>query len=192
VPPGTPDQEYLLADALDARAALAAAATVVAAMEGRTPQKLREMAEVGYRWLKQRDSLRVISISLVPGTPRKEGTPVTTTFNLDDTDQVPFTLMGADAKGAQVPLPGGVTAAWSLADPDSSGATLTVAPDTLSAVVAGGVPDTNLMLTTAVTMPDGVTVLNGAEAIVVQATAAQTISLVPGTPTPETPPAVGP
>ena len=67
---------------------------------------------------------------------------MTATFDLSDTQEVVFTLEGNDAKGASVPLEAGVTAAWSLADPDSSGAVLTVSADTLSATVSAGVPDT--------------------------------------------------
>jgi hypothetical protein len=65
---------------------------------------------------------------------------------------------------------------------------LTVSADTTTATVAAGVPDTNLMLSVVVTNPDGST-LNGAEAIVVVATAATTVSLVAGTPSAEPAPA---
>ena len=114
---------------------------------------------------------------------------MTTIFNLDDTDEVTLTLTGLDAKGAVVPLPAGFTAAWTLADPDSSGAVLTPSEDTASAVLGAGTPDANVMVSVAVTDPDG-TVLNGAEAFIVQPTAATTIGIVPGTPVPEAPPAV--
>ena len=108
---------------------------------------------------------------------------MTATFDLSDTDQVVFSLEGVDAKGASVPLDSGFTAVFSLADPDSSGAVLTDNGDG-TAIVAAGVPDANLMLSVVVTNPDGST-LNGAEAIIVQATAATTVGLVAGTPTAE-------
>ena len=71
---------------------------------------------------------------------------MTTTFNLDDTDEVVFSLTGLDAKGASVALDSGFTAAWTLADPDPTGAVLTVSDDTTTATVAAGVPDSNLLL----------------------------------------------
>lgn len=192
----TEDAAYLAADAADAHAALAVAAELAAHREdvhvrdgllvppGHTHWLM--LAGQAYRWLRDRTSLHATSIQIVPGTPYKEGTiPMTTTFNLDDTDEVQFSLTGQDAKGASVPLDTGFTAAWSLADPDSTGATLTVSADTTTAVVAAGVPDSNLLLSVVVTNPDGST-LNGAEAIVVQATAATTVGLVAGTPSAET------
>ena len=75
---------------------------------------------------------------------------MTTTFNLDDTDEVD-SLTGLDAKGASVALDSGFTAAWTLADPDSTGAVLTVSDDTTTATVAAGVPDSNLLLSVVVT-----------------------------------------
>jgi hypothetical protein len=181
------DQDYLLEDARDRRAALQAAVPLLYAGTGF--REVLDFAHDAYRWLQRRDSLRAVSLRLVAGTPYTEGTtPMTTTFDLSDTDQVTFSLQGQDAKGADVPLDSGFTAAWSLADPDSSGATLTVSADTTTATVAAGVPDTNLLLSVVVTNPDGST-LSGAEAIVVLATAATTVSLVAGTPEPEPPPA---
>jgi hypothetical protein len=109
---------------------------------------------------------------------------VTTTFDLSDTDAVTFTLTGLDAKGAPTAAPSD-TWTWALADPDTSGAVLAVSADTLSATVSAGVPDTNLLLT----VTGATTALTGAEAIVVQATAAATVGLTAGTPVPETPPA---
>lgn len=113
-----------------------------------------------------------------------------TVFNLADTDSVPFSLAGLDAKGASVPLPDGFSAAWSLADPDATGAVLTSSADNTTAVLSAGVPDSNLMVSVAVTItnPDGTTsVLNGAEAVVVTATEATTVGIVAGTPTAEAP-----
>lgn len=193
----TPDEAFLIADADDRRAALAAAAQIASTRGdvGLTPDPVfpvfvLDLAENAYRWLRNRDTLIVTSIRIIPGTPHKEGTTVTTTFNLDDTDEVTFSLTGQDAKGAAVPLPAGFTAAWSLADPDGSGAVLTPSADTTTAVLAAGTPDTNLMVsvTVTITAADGSTsTLSGAEAVVVQATAATTVGLVPGTPTPEPP-----
>ena len=174
------------ADTADAHAALAAAASVMAAAAAGAwkpppPRYLTDLAETAYRWLRRRDSLRAASITLTPGTPRAEGTPdMTTVFNLNDTDQVEFTLQAQDAKGAPVDVPAD-TWTWALADPDASGAVLTVAGDTLSAVVAAGTPDANLMLS----VSGDASGLAGAEAIIVQATAAATIGLVAGTPVPE-------
>jgi hypothetical protein len=190
----TDDRAYLEADAADRRAALHDAALITAARTdlsaslGTADHDWLRLAASGYRFLRSRDSLRPVSVQIVPGIPRKEGTPMTTTFNLDDTDEVTFSLTGQDAKGADVPLAAGFTAAWALADPDASGAVLTPSADTLTAVLAAGVPDTNLMVSVAVTNPDG-SVLNGAEAVIVQATAATTVGLVAGTPVPEAPPA---
>jgi hypothetical protein len=184
--PGTPDYDiYLSEDAIDRRAALEAATALAAAHHSRGDRPASDthwlnLAEHAYLWLRKRGSLRAVSITLIPGTPRKEGSPVATIFDLSDTDEVSFTLQGFDAKQAEVPAPAD-TWTWALADPDSSGATLTVSSDTTSATVAGGVPDTNLMLTVA----GQNTGLQGAEAIVVQATAAATVGLVAGTPTPE-------
>jgi hypothetical protein len=186
--PWQADAAYLAEDARDRRAALQAVSPLL--YIGSEPGLALEFAELAYRWLQRRDSLRAVSLVITAGTPRREGEPaMTATFDLSDTDQVDFTLTGQDAKGASVPLQAGYTAAWSLADPDSSGATLTVSADTTTATVAAGVPDTNLMLSVTVTNPDGST-LQGAEAIIVQATAATTVGLVAGTPTAE-PPAAG-
>lgn len=193
----TDEQAWLEADAADRRAALHEAAMIVAARDssgyriGKDDRFGREdrpdwihLARDGYRFLRSRDSLRAVSVQIIPGIPHLEGTEPMTPYVLDDTDEVTFTLTGLDAKGAQVPLPDGYTAAWSLADPDASGATLTVSDDTTSAVLSGGVPDTNLMISTVVTNPDS-SVINGAEAVVVQQTAAVTVGLVAGTPEPE-------
>ncbi len=176
------DRAWLTEDALDRRAALHFAAAAAGHPGDREPWQ--RVADEAYLWLQQRDSLRAVSIEIVPGTPRKEGSTVTAVFDLSDTDEVTFSLTGTDAKGASVPLDSGYTAAWTLADPDSSGAVLTVSADTTTATVAAGTPDANLLLSVVVTNPDGST-LNGAEAIIVQATAATTVGLVAGTPTAE-------
>jgi hypothetical protein len=182
---GHDDAAYFAEDARDRRAALAFAQAFVYGNPRRDEFEWPPLADEAYRWLQRRDSLRAVSVEIIPGQPITEGTTaMATTFDLSDTDEVTFSLQGADAKGAEVPLDSGFTAAWSLADPDSTGAVLTVSADTTTATVAAGVPDTNLMLSVVVTNPDGST-LNGAEAIVVQATAATTVSLVPGTPVAE-------
>lgn len=182
------DQEYFTEDARDRRAALQFAQALV--YGGADREQVWLAADFAYRWLKRRDSLHAVAITITPGTPRKEGTDMTATFNLEDTQEVVFSLTGQDAKGASVPLDSGFTAAWSLADPDSSGAVLTVSADTTTATVAAGVPDTNLMLSVVVTNPDSST-LSGAEAIIVLATAATTVGLVAGTPSDEPAPAAG-
>jgi len=189
------DAAWLQADAEDRRAALHEASIIavtrgdVGLLTGETA--LLALAERNYRFLRDRDSLRAVAIQIVPGTPYPEGTtPVTATFDLSDTSEVVFSLAGLDAKGAPTTLPSGFTAAWSLADPDSTGATLTPSADTTTATLAAGVADSNLMVSVTVTItnPDGsTTVLQGAEAVIVQASAATTVALVPGTPTPETP-----
>lgn len=187
----TPPEErlaYLEADHEDRLAALEAATAVIA-----SPLVVQDindhagwlsLADRAYRWLQQRDSLHAVRIELIAGTPRKEGSPVTTNFNLEDDDQVIFSLTGLDSKGASVPAPSD-TWAWSLGDPDSSGASLAVSDDTLTATVSGGVPDTNLVLTVA-GQSTGIT---GAEAIIVTAGPVTTVGLVAGTPSPEAPPA---
>ena len=135
------DAAYLAEDAEDCRHALAAAADLasrrgdIGLHHDKEPHWLH-LAEDAYRFLRSRDSLRAIRVSIVPGTPYLEGTsPMTTTFNLDDTDEVVFSLTGLDAKGASVALDSGFTAAWTLADPDSTGAVLTVSDDTTTATV---------------------------------------------------------
>jgi hypothetical protein len=191
------DGAFLAADAEDRRAALAAAAEVAShrgdadlITPGSTSHWLA-LAERAYRWLRDRSTLHAVSVQIIPGTPYPEGTmPVTATYTLDDTDEVVFTLTGQDAKGAAVPLPAGYTASWSLADPDSTGAVLTPSADTTSATLAAGTPDTNLMVSVTVTITnaDGsTTTLTGAEAVIVQATAATTVGLVAATPSAETP-----
>lgn len=190
------DDAYLAADAQDRRAALAAAVDLASRRgdigfhHDADPHWLH-LADSAYRWLRNRDTLHVVSVAITPGTPFKEGTTaMTATFTLDDTDEVVFSLTGQDAKGAAVPLPDGFTAAWTLADPDSTGAVLTASADTTTATLAAGVPDSNLMVSVVVTItnPDGsATTLNGAEAVIVQATAATTVGLVAGTPSAEPP-----
>jgi hypothetical protein len=178
-------------DARDRRAALQAAVPLL--YGGSEARYVFEFADLAYRWLQRRDSLHAVSLQIVPGTPWQEGTaPMTATMNLDDTQEVSFTLTGQDAKGASVPLDSGYSAAWTLNDPDASGAVLTPSADTTSAVLAAGTPTANLSVSVTVTNPDGST-LDGAEAVIVQATAATTIGLVAGTPTDEAPaaPAAG-
>jgi hypothetical protein len=174
------DAAYLAADEADAHAALAEAARIIASGQSKDPREWIDLAGKGYRWLRNRDSLRPVRIALKAGEARKEGTPMTTTYNLEDDDEVTFSLQGFDSKGAEVAAPSD-TWTWTLADPDSTGATLTVSADTTTAVVAGGVPDSNLLLSVAGANSG----LTGAEAIVVVAGPVATIGLVAGTPTPE-------
>lgn len=190
--PAPDDRDLFAADAADRRAALQNATDLMASLfEGQAPRHPAAvegmtdpwlyLATSAYRWLRCRETLRVARIELTPGTPRKEGTPdMATTFNLQDDNEVTFTLTGFDDKGASVAAPAD-TWSWSLADPDSSGAVLTVSDDTLSATVAGGTPDTNLMLSVA----GATTGLTGAEAIIVLAGPATTIGLVAGDPSAE-------
>ena len=92
----TDDAAYLEADADDARHALHEAGLIVAARgdtgltEGNTAWL--HLAELAYYWLRNRVSLRASTITVVPGTPEKEGSPVSTVFDLSDVDQVTFTL----------------------------------------------------------------------------------------------------
>jgi hypothetical protein len=185
--PGTPEYDaYLAEDAIDRRTALECSTALAAAHHTRGDRPASDthwlnLAEHAYCWLRNRRTLRAVRLDLNPGIPYPEGSiPVTATIDLSDTSNLPFTLSGADAKGAQVDAPAD-TYEWTLTDPDASGATLTVADDTMSATVAAGTPTANL----AVSVAGSTSGLQGAEAIIVQATAATTISLVPGTPTPE-------
>ncbi len=65
-----------------------------------------QVATDSYHFLRSRDSLRTVRIELIPGQPREEGSPMTMSFDLQDTDEVTFTLQGQDAKGAATALPG--------------------------------------------------------------------------------------
>ena len=184
--PDDRDEMYFAEDAIDRRAALESATEIAASVVAfDSPHQIEtfliSLANVAYLWLRQRDSLKAVRLELLAGTPYPEGgTPMTATIDLSDVDSLPFTLGGTDAKGAPVPAPSD-TWAWTLTDPDASGAVLTVSDDTTSAVVAAGTPTPNLSLSVA----GASTGLQGAEAIIVQATAATTIDLVPGTPSPE-------
>jgi hypothetical protein len=104
------------------------------------------------------------------------------TFTLPDNDEVVFSLSGQDSKGVDVPPPSD-TWNYSLADPDSSGAVLTVAGDTLSATVAAGTPTANLVLSVA----GANTGLQSQCAITVTAGEATAVDLVPGSPSAEPP-----
>lgn len=179
--PPLPDYGALAEDAADRRAALSAAVTLLGQIELIRRGELVTLADHAYRWLRSRDTLRATSIRIISGIPYHEGTvPVTATINLDDTDSVAFSLAGADAKNVAVAAPSD-TWTWTLTDPDSSGATVAVSDDTTSATVSAGTPTVNLLLSVA----GASTGLQGAEAILVQPTAATTISLVAGTPTAE-------
>jgi hypothetical protein len=183
------DAAYLYADAADAHAALTAATAIVTGSV-LPPHDLPRLADIAYRWLRSRDSLLPVSVQIIPGIPYpEEGAPMTMSFTLDDTDEVVFSLTGQDAKGAAVALPAGSAAAWTLDDPAASGAVLTDNADG-TATLAAGVPDANLMVnvTVTITNADGSTsTLQGAEAVIVQATAATTVGIVAGTPSAEPP-----
>lgn len=189
--PIPPEDAYLIADAADRRSALNAAVSMAShrgdvligeSSRVRSDAHWLRLADDAYRWLRDRDTLHATTIQLVPGKPVKEGTEVSTVFDLSDTDQVVFTLSASDAKGASVPMPAD-TWSWALADPDATASVLTVSDDTLSATVAAGTPDTTGTLTLTVT--GQTTGLTGAEAILVVASAATVIGLEPGTPTAE-------
>jgi len=188
------DTAWFAEDAADRRAALEAAVQMAAQRlevsladswgPSGQPHWLR-LADNAYRWLRCRDSLKAVSLVLMPGVPYPEGTiPMGTTFDLSDTDEVVFTLGGADAKGANVPAPAD-TWTWALADPDGTASVLTVSADTTTATVAAGTPDTTGTLTLTVTGQNSG--LTGAEAILVVASAATAVELVPGTPSAEAP-----
>jgi hypothetical protein len=196
-----PDDGYFAEDATDRRAALAAAVSMASHRgdihlhhDAGDPHWLG-LADSAYRWLRERDSLRIVSVQIIPGTPYPEGTsPMTSTFDLSATSDDVFTLMGADANGNQIPLPANYTAAWSLLDPASTGAVLTPSEDTTSATLAPVLVGTvTLDVTVTVTNSDGSTsTFQGAEAVIVSPGPIDTIAIVPGTPTPEpavTPPA---
>jgi hypothetical protein len=190
----TPSEiEYLAADAKDRRAALAAATTLITAFGDRRewPPWVRgaredldgwlAVAARAYRWLQERDSLKAIAIQLDPSMPTTEGqSSMTTSLNLEDDDQIAFTLSGVDAKGIQVDAPADT---WTWSSDDTAGAivTLTVSDDTTSAEVAAVAPGT-----ATISVSGGNTGLQGAEAIIVTAGPAVTIDLVAGEPEPET------
>jgi len=179
---------FLAADAADRRAALEAAAVFLsgAAQDhpagpfGRThPPALQDWllaAEAAYRWLQARDSLHAVAIQLIAGQPQKEGITVTTSLNLQDDQDVNFTLSGADDKGVQVPAP---TDTWTWTSDDTTGAiiTLAVSADTTNCTVSAVAPGTATL-----SVAGQSTGLQGAEAIMVSAGPAVTIDLVPGTP----------
>jgi hypothetical protein len=192
---GLADLHYLAADARDRRDALAEAAKITAGRAAHHPDpgiaagELVFFAAIAYRWLRERDSLQVTAISITPGIAYPEGTaPMAATFTLEDDDQVTFSLAGTDAKGAAVALPPGFTAAWTLDDPDASGAVLTDNGDG-TATLAAGTPTANITVSVAVTITnsDGsVTTLDGSEAVVVVAGALSGVSIVAGSPSAET------
>ena len=186
------DQADFTADAQDRRAALDAA--VRTAGYGSCDDQrcgtdnvrhILHVADDFYRWLGRRDTLRAVALTLTPGTPHPEGTnPMDTTFTLPDSDEVVFTVGGVDAKGAAVAAPED-TWSYSLSDPDSSGAVATPSGDTLSCVVAAGNPTPNLALTASGANSGLVATV----AIDVTAGPPAGITLVPGTPSAEPPPA---
>jgi hypothetical protein len=183
------------ADADDRRAALAAAVGLTAARGDYAPNEWTSLADAAYRWLRERDTLRIVSVQIIPGTPYPEGTsPMTSTFDLSATSEDIFTLTGQDANGNPVPLPANYTASWTLSDPAGTGAVLTPSADMTSATLAPvlvGTVTINVAVT--VTNSDGTTsTFQGAEAVIIAAGPINTIAVVPGTPTPEpapTPPA---
>ena len=174
------DDTQFSQDAEDRRAALRCAVDLALESGNHSGVRITADANYFYAWLRWRDTMRAVSIVLQPGTSSQEGTSaMATTFEMADNDQVTFTLDGKDAKGADVPSPSD-SLNWSLADPDGSGAVLTVSGDTLSAVVAAGTATANLVLSAA-GQSSG---LSGQCAITITAGPAVAVDLVPGTPTP--------
>lgn len=178
---------YLKADAEDRRAALKAATELVAGTErrqwppwGGSREDLDgwlAVAHRAYAWLRERVSLQAVELILIPGQPSTEGKPrMTTSLNLQDDQEVAFSLGGVDDKGVQVDAPADT---WTWSSDDATGAivTLTVSDDTTSAEVAAVAPGT-----ATITVVGGNTGLQGAEAIIVTAGPAVTIDLVPGEP----------
>jgi hypothetical protein len=183
------DRFFFSQDALDRRCALGNAVALASqntcTIHGCTCKRESVIAAASefYAWLRRRDTLRATSLVLTAGIPFTEGTtPMAATFTMPDSDEVVFTLSGLDAKGVDVPAPSD-TWNYTLADPDNSGAVLTVAGDTLSATVAAGTPTANLVLSAA----GAGTGLQAQCAITVEAGAATGIDLVPGTPSAEPP-----
>lgn len=182
-----PDGTFLEQDAQDRRHALSIATQLIISSSQGPPWQRRDngadwlsVAGRAYTWLRQRPSVpQPVAITLTAGPITQENS-VTTSMNLADNDQVNFTITGTDAKGAPVTAPTD-TWAWTLTDPDTSGAVLTVSTDTMNATVAAGTPTANLSLS----VTGANTGLQGAEAIIVTAGPAETIALVPGTPSAE-------
>lgn len=183
-----PEEPWFTSDAIDRRDALAAAVALTDEdgcehHHGRCPRDIvLGAADEYYRWLRRRETLRAVTISLTPGPITTEGTPaMTTSMNLQDDQMVSFTLTGQDAKGVQVPPPDD-TWNWTTDDPDGAVASLSVAADggsaTLSAVAPG---------TVTVSVSGTNSGIQGAEAIIVTAGPAVSVSLVSGTPADEQP-----
>lgn len=179
------DQYTLAADALDRRAALENAAYYLAAQDttGWDPFQhktgLFGLADEAYRWLRQRATLTAVYLTLNPLNLRKEGSNVTSSLNLQDDQELTFSLMGADDKGVAVPAPSD-TWTWTSDDSAQAIVVLTVSADTTTATVAAVAPGT---ATISVTGQN--TGLQGAEAVVVTAGPAVTIDLVASAPSQE-------
>ena len=100
------DDTYLIEDAKDRRAALQAATALLYTIpDQRLDREWLRLADDAYRWLQRRDSLRAVSVQLVPGTPRKEGSTVTTIYQPRRQRRSPLHPDRLqDAKNAAVPL----------------------------------------------------------------------------------------
>lgn len=167
----TPEQyaEYVREDALDRRAALAAAGDDGTCWDGKL-----ERASRAYAWLRERPTVQPFRLVITPGTPTDVpgGTPVALSLDMTDVQSDTFTLAPVDAKGFAVP-DGPYT--WSE---DSAGAVISLAvSDDTSSVVATAVAPGVATLT--VTDPTGLT---GTEAVTVTPGPVASISIVAGTP----------
>jgi hypothetical protein len=162
--------EYRREDAIDRRAALAAAVADGPSWEG-----LLERAEKAYRWLRDRSTVRPASLTIVPGTPADQppgGTPVALELDMTDNMSDTFTLVADDAKGFAVP-DGPFT--WA----ESSGGTvitLAVSADTTAVVATAVAPGT---ATLTVVDPTGI---EGTEAVVVTPGPVASLTIEAGTP----------
>jgi hypothetical protein len=177
----------LAADAADRRAALEAATYLAGQRHTDWPMELADRhreawldyAEAAYQWLRDRPTLRAVYITLNPLNIRTEGTNVTTSLNLQDDQELTFSLSGADDKGVEVPAPSD-TWTWTSDDTAQAIVVLTVSADTTTATVAAVAPGT-----ATISVAGQNTGLQGAEAVVVTAGPAVTIDLVAGTPSTE-------
>ncbi len=179
------DQYTLAADANDRRTALENATYLVAALDttGWTPFQHRDnwldAADAAYQWLRQRATLRAVYLTLNPLNLRKEGSNVTSSLNLQDDQELTFSLMGADDKGVAVPAPSD-TWTWTSDDTAQAIVVMTVSADTTTATVAAVAPGT-----ATISVAGQNTGLQGAEAVVVTAGPAVTIDLVASAPSQE-------
>ncbi len=166
----TPEQyaEYVREDALDRRAALAAAGDERCSWDSKL-----ERADRAYAWLRDRSTVRPASLAIIAGTPEAQpGGTVSLALDMTDVQSDTFTLAPTDAKGFAVPDGPFV---WAE---DSGGAIISIVPsaDTTSVVATAVAPG---VANLSVTDPTGIT---GTEAVTVTAGPVASISIVAGTP----------